>query len=279
MEIKKILKNDTVKIIAKIEDNDGLKNLTKILKVTDGILIDRGDLSSSKNMDNITILQKQILKDSNKYSVPSIIGTGLLNSTIDGLFPSKSEISDITNAVYDGCSAIMLSNETVDRVSAEKSVKFLKKILDSTLNINNKNKQTQLENVSNELSFFAKEICANLPITKIVAITLTGYAARIISHRGVKQKILAVTNNKKRAKSFNLIKSTEGIYLNIKFSYKSTDHIIKALKELWLKNKIKNSDVLLVLAVGYPKKGNKMNLMQVHKVLDLMDTFRWKKNK
>ena len=279
MEIKKILKNDTVKIIDKIEDNDGLKNLTKILKVTDGILIDRGDLSSSKNMDNITILQKQILKDSNKYSVPSIIGTGLLNSTIDGLFPSKSEISDITNAVYDGCSAIMLSNETVDRVSAEKSVKFLKKILDSTLNINNKNKQTQLENVSNELSFFAKEICANLPITKIVAITLTGYAARIISHRGVKQKILAVTNNKKRAKSFNLIKSTEGIYLNIKFSYKSTDHIIKALKELWLKNKIKNSDVLLVLAVGYPKKGNKMNLMQVHKVLDLMDTFRCKKNK
>ena len=95
----------------------------------------------------------------------------------------------------------------------------------------------------------------------------------------MKQKILAVTNNKKRAKSFNLIKSTEGIYLNIKFSYKSTDHIIKALKELWLKNKIKNSDVLLVLAVGYPKKGNKMNLMQVHKVLDLMDTFRWKKNK
>ena len=118
-----------------------------------------------------------------------------------------------------------------------------------------------------------------MPITKIVAITLTGYAARIISHQDLRQNILAVTNNKKRAKSFNLIKGTEGFYVNLKFSHKSTDHIIKSLKELLISGKINNTDTILVLAVGYPKKGNKMNLMQIHKVSDLVNTFNWKKKK
>ena len=129
--VKKLLNNNSIKIIAKIEDKSGVKNLNNILKVSDGILIDRGDLASNSNLENTTILQKQILKSSNEMSVPSIIGTGLLNSMIDNYYPSKSEVSDITNAVYDGCSAVMLSAETVNLKSAEKSIKILNKILKS----------------------------------------------------------------------------------------------------------------------------------------------------
>jgi pyruvate kinase len=278
--VKKLLNNNSIKIIAKIEDKSGVKNLNNILKVSDGILIDRGDLASNSNLENTTILQKQILKSSNEMSVPSIIGTGLLNSMIDNYYPSKSEVSDITNAVYDGCSAVMLSAETVNLKSAEKSIKILNKILKSSVIEKNKyKKKRKLENISHELSKFARDICNKLPITKIVAITLTGYAARIISHQDLRQNILAVTNNKKRAKSFNLIKGTEGFYVNLKFSHKSTDHIIKSLKELLISGKINNTDTILVLAVGYPKKGNKMNLMQIHKVSDLVNTFNWKKKK
>mgnify|MGYP003311780135 FL=1 len=74
-------------------------------------------------------------------SVPSIIGTGLLNSMIDNYYPSKSEVSDITNAVYDGCSAVMLSAETVNLKSAEKSIKILNKILKSSVIEKNKYKK------------------------------------------------------------------------------------------------------------------------------------------
>ena len=91
----------------------------------------------------------------------------------------------------------------------------------------------------------------------------------------MKPDIYAVTNNRISARSFNLIKGTEGIYLNIKFLQKSTDHIINSIKNLYKIKKISKRDLILVIAVGYPKKGNKMNLTQIHKVNDLVNSFRW----
>ena len=279
-KIKNLLNEEQIKIIAKIEDIDGIKNLENILKVSDGIMIDRGDLSLSSEIDNIATVQKDIIKISKKFGKPTIVATELLSSMIERTLPSKSEIVDITNAVYDGCSATMLSNETVFGKKPHLIIREMRKIINSA-SIHQLKKESSIKKIFDISQTICKatiDICRSLSITKIIVITKTGYAARLLSFYNLKQNIYAVTNCKNTARSYNLIKGTEGIFLNINFFKKSTDHIISTLKQLYKIKKINNKDLIIVVAVGYPKKGNKMNLIQIHKVEDLIDAFNWKKD-
>ena len=119
-------------------------------------------------------------------------------------------------------------------------------------------------------------VCRRLPVTKIVAITISGYAARIVAMRMPRQPILAVSNNRGNARSFNMLPGTEGVYIDIPFSRTSTDHIAHCLKELWRLGKLTDEDVVLVTSVGYPKSGNRMNLIQTHNVADLKESLGWR---
>ena len=170
--IKKILNDEKISIIAKIENKRGIDNLAGILSIADAIMIDRGDLSLSASVENITLAQKKIINISNKFSKPVIVATDLLKSMIKSNVPTKSEIADITNAVHDGCSATMLSEETVFDQSSLSSIITMKKI------INSATKYQELENKSfyekktipDTTCLAAIEICKHLPITKIIII-------------------------------------------------------------------------------------------------------------
>tara|TARA_B100000315_G_scaffold258894_1_gene312640 strand:+ start:80 stop:1489 length:1410 start_codon:yes stop_codon:yes gene_type:complete len=275
LTIQKYIYKKNIRVISKIEDIDGLNNLEEIIQISDAIMIDRGDLSVSPEINNVTVVQKQIIKLCNKYSKPSIVATELLESMFNRKTPTKSEISDITNAIYDGCSATMLSAETAISNSPETFVKAMQNIIHSVTDekVNNI-KDLDSITISKGISTSASILCKNLPINKIVAITKTGYAARILSNSNINQKIYAVTPTIKNARSFNLIKNTEGIFYKINFDEKSTDHIIHCLKHLWKLKKIVSTDLILVVAVGYPKKGNTMNLIQIHRVFDLISKFK-----
>ena len=277
-QIRNLIKNNKVNIIAKIENMEGIKNLENILKVSDGIMIDRGDLSLSSEIVNIVTIQKDIIEISKKFGKPVIVATELLSTMIKKTVPSKSEIADITNAVYDGCSATMLSNETVLGKNPRLIIKEMKKIINSASlhQLKKESLKKKKYDISEITCRAAVDVSKNLPISKIIVITKTGYAARLLSFHNLKQQIFAVTNCKNTARSFNLIKGTEGTFLKINFFQKSTDHIIDTINKLYKIGKINSKDLILVVAVGYPKKGNKMNLLQIHKVHDLIETFKWK---
>ena len=181
-------------------------------------MIDRGDLSISPEINNVTVAQKQIIKLCNRYSKPSIVATELLESMFNRKTPTKSEISDITNAIYDGCSATMLSAETAISNSPEIFVKAMQNIIHSVTDEKVTNiKDLDSITISKGISASASILCKNLPINKIVAITKTGYAARILSNSNISQKIYAITPTIGNARSFNLIKNTEGIFYKINF--------------------------------------------------------------
>ena len=121
-----------------------------------------------------------------------------------------------------------------------------------------------------------KNLCDFLPITKIVAITVTGFAARIVSSHDLNCPILAVTNNKELAKSFNIFLGTKGIYVNTKFFKDNVEHIPKCINHLWKLREITDQDMILVVALGYPSSGRRMNFIQTHYVRDLKKIFSWK---
>ena len=121
-----------------------------------------------------------------------------------------------------------------------------------------------------------KNLCDYLPITKVVAISVTGFAARIVSSHDLNCPILAVTNNKELARGFNIFLGTKGIYFNTKFFKNNVDHIPKCINYLWKIKEISEQDMILVVALGYPASGRRMNFIQTHYVKDLKKIFSWK---
>ena len=201
-KIRKYLNSESPKIIAKIENKEGLKNKDQIISSSDAIMIDRGDLSVETELDSIALSQKEIINVANLYSKPVIVATEMLHSMIENPFPTKAEVTDISNSVLDGCSATMLSGETAIGKFPEKSVKKMKEVsLVSSLHIRNKqiskNRNLNKSLIKNDMAQATAHLCKNMPITKVVAITKSGFAARSLSLLNISQPIIAVSDNLK----------------------------------------------------------------------------------
>jgi pyruvate kinase len=129
--IRAFLDGTKVKVITKIETVEAIENLSYILKETDYIMIDRGDLSTGVGLENVVWHQNEILKQCLKNNISSIIATQILKSMENKSLPYIAEVSDITSAVINGASALMLSEETAIGQFPVESVKILKKVVDS----------------------------------------------------------------------------------------------------------------------------------------------------
>lgn len=268
------------RIVAKVENQGGIDNLEEICEATDAVMIDRGDLSVETNLETLTIAQKKIINAATIAAKPVIVATEILHSMIENPFPTKAEVSDISNAVIDGCAATMLSGETAIGKHPVEAIEMMRNISNAA----STHVQTLLDDeqprrgksVPSAVDAAIALICRQLAITKIVAVTVSGYAARLIASHRPSQPILAVSNDHRAARSFNLLFGTEGFHVDIPFSKSSTDHVVACLEQLWRIGKLTKDDLVLVTAVGYPNTGNRMNLIQTHYISDLIQVFDWK---
>jgi len=277
--IRELTDNSWPRIVAKIENQGGMDNMDSIMKTADVIMIDRGDLSVETNLDNLVIFQKRIIQTARKYARPVIVATEVLHSMLINPFPTKAEVSDITNAVLDGCAATMLSGETAIGDYPVESIETMRGVLDAAdsyaQDILDDDSQLGKVSIQDAMKDAAGLLCRSLPITKIVAVTMSGFAARMIASKHPRQPIIAVSNDIMAARSFNIFSGTKGYYADIKFSQTSTDHLVECLELLWRGKEISEDDLILVSAVGYPKSGNVMNLVQTHYVKDLKEALKW----
>ena len=120
------------------------------------------------------------------------------------------------------------------------------------------------------------QLCNMLPITKIITLTISGYAARMVSSQFPSQPILAVSNDKMAARSFNMLHGTRGIYIDVKFRKDSLEHVVECLETLWKRKEITKSDCILITSLAYPNKGRRMNNIQTYYVKDLINNLKWK---
>ena len=267
------------RIIAKVENQGGLDRVHEIVEAADAIMIDRGDLSVETSLHDIAIKQKHIIDAARRHGRPVIVATEMLHTMIQNPFPTKSEVCDISNAVLDGCSATMLSGETAIGAYPLEAVATMRQVIDAT----EAHLQSQLDSarilpqvsVPEAMSTVIPLLCRSLPITKIVAITRSGYAARMIAVHRLRQPILAVSDDITAARSFNLIAGTFGVFSEVPFSKTSADHIIQVLRMLWGKELITKSDLVLVTGVSYPTPGCRMNTVQIYNIGDLANMFEW----
>jgi pyruvate kinase len=127
-KLRKIIKNDKVSIIGKIERAAALKNLDEIIKTSDVIMVARGDLGIEVPIEELPIIQKEIIRHSHWHHKPAIVATEMLISMMDRPNPTRAEIADIANAIFDGADAVMLSDETASGEYPVEAVKMMKKI-------------------------------------------------------------------------------------------------------------------------------------------------------
>lgn len=133
LRLRKILgKNSKVKIISKIERGIALKNIDQIISVSDAIMVARGDLGIEVPIEDLPIIQKNLVRHAHWHDRPAIIATQVMTSMIKNPHPTRAEISDIANAVFDGADMVMLSDETTVGDYPVEAVKILKKVIDRT---------------------------------------------------------------------------------------------------------------------------------------------------
>jgi pyruvate kinase len=275
--VRKAIAGRSPRIVSKVENQGGLNNVESIAEASDALMIDRGDLSVETNLEEVTVHQKKIINIARCLGKPVIVATEMLHTMLENRFPTKAEVSDITNAVLDGCSATMLSGETAIGKFHTDAVRLMRKVSDTA----SAYRQDQLSpdipsrSVPQAIEDAIALICRELPIDKIIAVTVSGFAAEKLAIRELRQPILAVSNDIMTTRAANLLPGTEGVYVDVPFSRTSTDHLAACLEALWKQGRIEDDEMILVTAVGYPRSGNRMNLIQTHVVGDIVQSLGW----
>lgn len=212
--IRALIAAPVPRIVAKVENSGGIAHLADIVDAADVIMIDRGDLAVETSIDHVALYQKRILSEASRAGKPTIVATEMLHSMIDNPLPTKAEVSDITNAVLDGASAVMLSGETaVGRYPVE-AVDRISRI--AALAAAGRNPAASPVRISSEsdLRRTIRALSEALPLTHLVVLSRTGYAVRIAAMSDTGLPVLAVGAHEQLTRSWNLLPNVTGLYLN-----------------------------------------------------------------
>ncbi len=213
LEARKILTGNgsDAWVIAKIERKSAMKNLDEILAVADGIMVARGDLGVEAGIFSVPGLQKEMIKKANEQALPVITATQMLTSMLHSASPTRAEISDIANAVYDGTDAVMLSDETaVGSFPVEAVEVMVKTLLDTQIHLPKikKIKPDKTEGFAHA----AAEIAGDVSCKAIVSFTTSGYTVRQIAKFRPRKSLYAVTFDEKVSHRMALIWGVEKVF-------------------------------------------------------------------
>ncbi|OQX56785.1 MAG: pyruvate kinase [Thermotoga sp. 4484_232] len=274
-KLKDILKerNCDIPVIAKIETKQALQNLEEIAKVSDGLMVARGDLGVEVPIEEVPMAQKRIIELANRLAKPAITATQILESMVNNPRPTRAEITDIANAILDGTDALMLSDETavgkypipcikvMDCVArkAEESLEFYRHIsLDWLRSF------STVYDISDAISHACWQLSEDLGVKLIITSTSSGSTARRVARFRPKSLIVATTPFEKTYHRLSLV---WGVLPLIIDEVKTTDDLIeKSLKKVKERKLAEEGDVAIVTAGIPPGKPGTTNMVKVQKV-------------
>ena len=275
--IQKILDQNKskIKIIAKIENQQGVDNIKEILQHAYGIMIARGDLGIEIPAERIPAIQKELNRIAIEHLKPVIVATQMLHSMINNPRPTRAEVSDVANAIYDGADAVMLSGETASGNYPVEAVKTMSKIALEVEHIKDKLKdnihpvQTKSE-ISEFLAKTAVHASVELDAAAIIADSFSGNTIRnLAAYRGIKP-IYAICYNEHVIRELAL---SYGVYPQIMRIHKSADDFIQSAVSLVLNKQFVEIDEKVVLLAGSFGKGNSATLLEINSCDNLVKRY------
>ena len=272
LDIRELLEEkhmEHVQIFPKIESQEGIDNFDEILKVSDGLMIARGDMGVEIPPENVPLVQKSLIKKCNAVGKPVITATQMLDSMIENPRPTRAEASDVANAVFDGTDATMLSGESANGDYPVEAVATMARIDVKAENALRQYKNFSINDfdktdVTEAIGRAAAEAVENLGIKTIVAATESGYTAKMISKYRPDADILAVTFDDRTRRGLMV---NWGVYPVVAEKPATTDEMFKlATEEAKKVGLAKEGDLILIVA-GVPvgEKGT-TNIMKIQLV-------------
>lgn len=252
-----------MKIVSKIESQQGIKNIDEIIDASDAIMVARGDLGVEVAMEVLPELQKLIIKKSVQKGKPVITATEMLESMINNNRPTRAEVSDVANAVYDGTSCVMLSGETASGKFPVEAVRTMAKVcLVTEKSITKYNRD--LNRISNTSEDFISQGVVSASnssdIKLIVTYTNVGTTANLISRYRPKTPILAITPNEKTYRQMDMIWGVTPIKSS---TYETTDEMFSIANNIIKKGKYAKKGDKVIVTNGTPNLNGGTNLLKI----------------
>ena len=268
LAVRRILEehNSSMKIIAKIESGLALKNIDEIIECSDGIMVARGDLGVEIPCEEIPFVQKELVKKCREYGKNCIVATEMMASMYTSPRPTRAEVTDIANAVLDGCDAVMLSGETTVGKYPIDAVSYMTRIcenIEEHLDYSVDRRELNCD-ITGAVAHSVIDIANTLKAKIIITATMSGYTAVKISNLRSSAIIVATCPSKEVARSLML---SWGVLPVVTTIQDSTDEVINDAIE-----KAKNivtlaKDDIAIVTGGFPiNTSNTTNLIKIEKI-------------
>lgn len=268
------VRESNIKIISKIETQQGIDNFKEILGSSDGIMVARGDLGVEVPIETICNVQKMIIKECNIAGKPVITATQMLESMMNNPRPTRAEVADVANAVYDGTDCVMLSGETAAGKYPIESVIMMRKICRETeKTLSYRNIYTSLRKMVHQMKEWSPQTTItdsvassavktswDLNASLIIALTESGSTARLVAKYRPHVAILCVTPNPKVSRQSLSCRGIIPLVLEKKDNESQIDSAVTWAKE---KNLVKEGEIIIIVAgivEGIPGSTNMMRV-------------------
>ena len=268
--------DSNIRIIAKIENREGVDNIDSILSAADAVMVARGDLGVEIDFTELPGIQKNIIDRSFSFGKPIVTATQMLDSMMVNPRPTRAEISDVANAIYDGTSAIMLSGETAAGAYPVEALKTMSAIAERTENEPHYRDERFKDaahgqiSVSDATAHAACLTARDVNAAAIVTVSESGNTARLLSKYRPTQPIIACVMNEQVQRQLSL---SWGITTLLMGPAKSTDELIEMSTALAQKNGYLHNGELAVVTAGVPVGvSGTTNMIKIHMVGNCLST-------
>lgn len=260
LDIRQLLEEahcEYVKIFPKIESQEGIDNIDEILKVSDGLMVARGDMGVEIPFINVPFVQKELIRRCNALGKPVITATQMLDSMQENPRPTRAEVTDVANAVLDGTDATMLSGESANGLYPVKAVKAMAEIdmrTEKQLAKRNKLALQRFEeykgsNVTEAIGESVVRTAEELGVKTIIAATESGYTARMISKYRPNADIIAMTFDEKIEHSLGVVWGVKPMLVE---KPKPTEEMFDKAAELAKETGLAKDGDLVIIVAGVP---------------------------
>ena len=243
-------KKSQIKIIAKIENQEGLDNIHEITQAADIVMVARGDLGIETDLADLPNIQRRIMYASAKWGRRSIVATHLLESMINNPTPTRAEVTDVANAIYEGSDAVMLSGETSIGKYPIQCIKMIKKIASKTEHFRTLGYEKFLQDNSDwqNIAKGARDLASRVNADAIVIITRSGQTANVVSNtKPFRMPIFAFTNNKDTFHQLSLVGGMQPRFIK---SITNQSRTISRIKSILNSEKKTKKSLKFVLIAG-----------------------------
>ena len=274
--LRKIV-NSKISIMAKIEKPSAVKNIDEILKVSDGIMIARGDLGVELPTERVPVIQKNIINRCRDFGKPVVVATQMLESMINNYSPTRAEASDVANAIYDGTDAVMLSGESAIGKYPTESVKIMNKIIESVekdknnfhLEMESENNLIKNISITDAITSAAYTIARNAEAKAVITFSVSGKTSMRMARERAPVLGIGLSPNIETARKLQLVWGVHSCHTR---DAKNTTEMVQIACSVIKEKKLATPGDTVVITAGVPfGNAGSTNLLRIAEIIDDKD--------